>query len=293
MDDFIVSVIIPTLDAQECIQQLLLRLQQQTQRPDEIIVVDSSSSDNTIHEVRKVPGITLFQIPRSQFNHGGTRDWALRHSKGDFVLFLTQDAMPSDNYYVARLLQPFSDGLVAMTSGRQLPRDDARPFERLIRQRNYPNKPRVTHLSDVPMLGIKAFFVSDVCAAYRREFYSAVGGFEQSVLTNEDMLIAAKFLQSDYAIAYQPSATVIHSHNLSFRQQFRRNYLEGVEIARHSELLSNVSLTSEGLSLVKYVVAELFSTKQFFELPWFFLDCFARFAGNKLGLIRGKFISKR
>lgn len=155
MDDFIVSVIIPTLDAQECIQQLLLRLQQQTQRPDEIIVVDSSSSDNTIHEVRKVPGITLFQIPRSQFNHGGTRDWALRHSKGDFVLFLTQDAMPSDNYYVARLLQPFSDGLVAMTSGRQLPRDDARPFERLIRQRNYPNKPRVTHLSDVQCLASK------------------------------------------------------------------------------------------------------------------------------------------
>ena len=92
-----VSVIIPTLNAGTMIDDLLTSLEHQRRVPDEIIVVDSSSDDDTRDLVRRHPEVRLIVIDRKDFNHGGTRDMALRESSGDFVLFLTQDALPESD----------------------------------------------------------------------------------------------------------------------------------------------------------------------------------------------------
>ena len=71
----------------------------------------------------------------------------------------------------------------------------ARPAEALVRKYSYGDESMVITKADIPSLGIKAFHSTDVCAAYRRTAYLEVGGFETDVLTNEDMFIAARFLQ--------------------------------------------------------------------------------------------------
>ena len=129
--DGAISVIVPTLNAGRQIDTLLTRLEQQTRKPDEIIVVDSSSEDITQEMIKRHPEVKLIVIDRKNFNHGGTRDAMLRESTGDFVLFLTQDAMPSGNDYIAKIVAPFADDEVALVYGRQLPRKDARPAEAL------------------------------------------------------------------------------------------------------------------------------------------------------------------
>ena len=95
-----ISVIIPTLNAGTMIDDLLSALKRQTITPAEIIVVDSSSDDDTQAIVRtKHPEVRLLVIDRKDFNHGGTRDYALRESSGEFVCFLTQDALPKNNEF--------------------------------------------------------------------------------------------------------------------------------------------------------------------------------------------------
>lgn len=121
MEQAKVSVIIPTLNAGTMIGPLLTRLEQQHRVPDEIIVVDSSSDDNTVAEVRRHPNVQLTVIDRKDFNHGGTRDMALRASTGDFVLFLTQDALPESDRYIDAVLAPFEEEHVALVYGRQIP----------------------------------------------------------------------------------------------------------------------------------------------------------------------------
>lgn len=117
------SVIIPTLNAEGEIGQLLSSIEQQTIQPCDILVVDSSSDDGTRNEVREHSGVDLCVIERSSFNHGATRDMALRRTTGDIVCFLTQDAMPDGPYYLENLIQPMlKDSLVALSSGRQLPK---------------------------------------------------------------------------------------------------------------------------------------------------------------------------
>ncbi len=281
--DGAISVIVPTLNAGRQIDTLLTRLEQQTRKPDEIIVVDSSSEDITQEMVKRHPEVKLIVIDRKDFNHGGTRDAMLRESIGDFVLFLTQDAMPSGNDYIAKIVAPFADDEVALVYGRQLPRKDARPAEALVRKYSYGDESMVITKADIPSLGIKAFHSTDVCAAYRRTAYLEVGGFETDVLTNEDMFIAARFLHAGRKIVYEANATVIHSHNFTFKQQYKRNYIQGVEIAKHKDILGDASLSGEGLSLVKYTLGGLLRQGHVIEAMRFTVDCGFRLIGNRNG----------
>ena len=149
-----VSVILPTLNAAGEIAALLAALMDQTQPPEEILVVDSGSTDDTA-ELARAHGARVMSVPRDQFDHGGTRDAALRQTAGEFVLFLTQDALPADERYIEHLLKAFADERVAAASGRQLPRSDARPYVRAVQQYRYPAQSRVWGAEDRQALGIR------------------------------------------------------------------------------------------------------------------------------------------
>lgn len=277
------SVVIPTLNAEDEIDRLLDTIEAQSLQPLDILVVDSSSDDGTVDEVAKHPCVNLVRIERKEFNHGSTRDMALRRSAGEFVCFLTQDAVPASNRYLERLVAPFlADDSIALVTGRQLPKADARRFEQLVRKFNYPNAPSVRSKSDLPKYGIKTFFASDTCSAYRRTAYLECGGFDY-VNTNEDMLMAARFIASGLKVAYEPSAEVYHSHNLTPSQQFARNRAVGMFLESHADDLMYASEIGEGGRLVKAVSSELLREGRFSELFAFGFDCCARLLGNRAG----------
>ena len=277
------SVVIPTLNAADEIDSLLDTIEAQSVQPLDILVVDSSSDDGTVDEVAKHPCVNLVRIERKEFNHGSTRDMALRRSAGEFVCFLTQDAVPASNRYLERLIAPFlADDSIALVTGRQLPKADTRRFEQLVRKFNYPNVPSVRSKSDLPKYGIKTFFASDTCSAYRRTAYLECGGFDH-VNTNEDMLMAARFIASGLKVAYEPSAEVYHSHNLTPSQQFARNRAVGMFLESHADDLMYASEIGEGGRLVKAVSSELLREGRFSELFAFGFDCCARLLGNRAG----------
>ena len=287
-----ISVIIPTLNAESEISALLSALEAQTLKPREILVVDSSSEDGTAAKVLNHPEVELIEIDRADFNHGLTRDMALRRTSGDIVCFLTQDAFPASDGYIENLIAPMvMDSRIALASGRQLPKEDARRFEHLIREFNYPDEPSVRSGEDLDRFGIKTFFASDVCSAYRRDAYLACGGFPR-VETNEDMLMAARFVAAGLKVAYEPSAMVYHSHNLTPAQQFHRNRAVGRFLEEHGGDLMGVGELGEGGRLVRSVSTQLLKEGRFGELLVFGIDCAARLAGNRKGRTEAKRIMK-
>ncbi len=235
------SVIIPTLNGEKQIVSLLETLQTQSLPPSQILVVDSQSDDATVERAQSVAGVRVEMIRRQDFDHGGTRDWAIRRCDSDFVVFMTQDAMPTDGDCMKNLLAPLDDPKVAAVGGRQIAYPDARPFERLIRANNYPAESRVWAQADIEKMGVRAFLISDVCAAYRKSAYLEVGGFDHPILTNEDMLMAEKLLHAGYKIAYSGKAAVYHSHRFTLRQEYRRNYIIGQTMKRYEERFEHVS----------------------------------------------------
>lgn len=284
-----VGLVIPTLNAEKQIKLLLDSILQQSVVPDDILVIDSSSDDNTIKIVNSYPGVRAMTIPREQFDHGGTRHIAFSEVSGDYVLFLTQDAVPADTDYVKKMVQPFSSDQVALVTGRQIPNKGAKRFIQLVQEYNYPPYSMTRVESDIPRLGIKAFFASDVCSAYRRKIYRKVGGFPRPCSTNEDMLICARILRGGYSVVYNADARVIHSHNLSPREQYRRNKAVGHFLNEYSAELNVPSEVSEGRKLVINVSRELIRERKFGELMQFAVDCGARIAGNRIGRVSSDF----
>lgn len=279
----LVSLIIPTLNAGEEIGVLLGKIAEQELAPDEVVVVDSSSEDNTLDIVERFGFVKTVVIDRRDFNHGLTRDKALRASTGDIVCFMTQDAIPANSKFLKNLISPLIyNREVAISSGRQLPKTDARRFEQLVRAFNYPAESRVCSLDDIPILGIKTYFATDVCAAYRRTSYLELGGFEKTDMS-EDMLMAAKAINAGWKVAYAADAEVYHSHNLTFRQQYERNRAIGRFLERNAGLILCASEVGEGSRLAKTVAKALIKERNISELLAFTADCVARLAGNRSG----------
>ena len=278
-----ISVIIPTLNAEADLPGLLRALSAQTLPADEILVADSESADRTVSAALETEGVRVLPVKRKDFDHGGTRDLALRNTAGETVVFLTQDAVPADEYFLENLVRPLEQEGVAVVTGRQLPKAEASPMEKLVRTFNYPAESHIRSEADEEKMGIKTFFCSDVCAAYSRKIYEELGGFEQPLKTNEDMFYAAKAIRSGYRVAYAADARVYHSHNFTLKEQYRRNRAQGYEIERHRSLLGNVSKVREGFRLARFVSAGLLKQGRLISLARFGLDCFARIAGSQAG----------
>ena len=282
-----ISVIIPTLNAERWISRQLNMLLSQTVEA-EIIVIDSGSADGTPGLVRRfAPRVRLLEIPPKDFDHGGTRDFALYQSTGDYVLFFTQDAIPTDTRCIEKLLSAFSSPDVAAVFGRQIAYPDAPEYEKLTRQFNYPDQPRIWREADIPRYGVKAYFFSDACAAYRRDTYLAVGGFDAPIITNEDMMMAGKLLHAGCALAYTPEAAVYHSHRYTLRQEYRRNVRIGKVMEQYRDRLTGAQTDAEGLRMLRFVGSELAREGRIGELFEFGIRAAVRFAGNRVGKRKG------
>ncbi|QHW31537.1 glycosyltransferase family 2 protein [Paenibacillus rhizovicinus] len=281
--DYRVSVIIPTYNAGPEFERLLRRLQSQSQPPYEIIVIDSASTDGTAETARRV-GVRVIPIAKANFDHGGTRNAAAKQSKGDTLLFMTQDAYPDDDYLIERLIEAlYAEEDTACAYARQIAREDADGLERMARENNYPPVSIRKQRSDLPRLGIKTFFCSNVCAAYKKTIFDELGQFDAPVLFNEDLFFAARCVLNRYAVRYVAEARVIHSHHYTVMQQFRRYFDNGVSMRDNEWVYPYASVGKAGSSLVRQQLQFLIRSRRWLWIPKLVADAGAKLLGFQLG----------
>ena len=279
-----IDVIIPVHRPGPEFLELLRRLQGQLMPVNQILVMNTRSETDVEKMLEGFSGVRVVSLDKKEFDHGGTRDRGARLSEADYLLFLTQDALPADRHLTERLYEAFGDKRVKAAYARQLPREDCRELERYTRAFNYPEESRVKTKEDLPELGIKTFFCSNVCAMYERETYLAQGGFQTRTIFNEDMIYAGGLIKSGYAIAYAAEARVIHSHNYSGREQFHRNFDLAVSQAEHPEIFAGVPSEGEGIRMVKKTAAHCLRIRK----PWLLVSLVwqsgCKYLGYRLGL---------
>lgn len=283
-----VDVVIPVYKPGEEFSLLLKRLMKQTVVPDRIFVLQTlgDESDNIIQS--KDERIEIITVPQSEFDHGGTRALGMTQSDAEFVLMMTQDAVPVDNKLIENLLSCMDEELVGIAYARQLAGKNSGRVERMTRLYNYPPESRVKGEDDREQLGIKTYFCSDVCALYRKYYYEQAGGFVQPTIFNEDMIMAYEMMQEGYRVAYCAEAQVIHSHDYTCRQQFARNFDLGVSHKQYSEIFASISSEKEGAGYAKKTLMTLIAHGHLWEAFYFCLQCGCRLIGYRLGLIYDK-----
>lgn len=282
-DVFHVSICIPTLNAgalwHDWLQQAAPAIARTT-----TLVVDSSSDDDTATLAARA-GCRVEVIERAQFDHGATRDWALRQLDDyEIVIFLTQDALLASPTAIEELVAVFEDPTVGAAYGRQLPHRDATPFATHARLFNYPAHSHRVAPEDMARWGIKAAFLSNSFAAYRRQALLDAGGFPHGAILSEDMVAGARLLQAGWHLAYCAQACVQHSHNYSWGQEFRRYFDIGVLHARERWILEMTgNAEREGQ---RFVVSELRYLAR--HAPWAIPGAFIRNALKYLGYRLGR-----
>ena len=277
-----VDVVIPTYRPDGRLEELLKRLGKQS-CPIRHIYVINTRSDRFPEDVEHIPGVIVSHIDQEDFDHGATRNLGFSMSDAKIVVFMTQDAMPADSRLIENLIEPLGEELVGVSYARQLPASDCDFIERYTRRFNYPEESRIKGKEDIPELGIKTFFCSNVCAAYRRDVYEALGGFSRRTIFNEDMILAGRMVQAGYKVAYAAGARVIHSHNYSGLQQFHRNFDLAVSQADNPEVFSQVRSESEGIRLVKNTMGYLLKSRKPYLIPVLVYKSGCKYLGYKLG----------
>lgn len=281
-----VALIIPTRNAGAHLDRLLPALAMQTLQPDEFLVVDSASRDDTVARFRAA-GAQVEVIEPAQFNHGGTRRWASEQVDADALIYLTQDAIPADAGTFANIIADLhGEADIGVAYGRQLPHPDAGLLGAQSRRFNYPPQSRTKRMSDAPELGIKTCFSSDSFSAYRRDALVAVGGFPEDVIGSEDAYVAARMLLGGYAVRYAATAEVYHSHDYSVLEEFRRYFDIGVFYGRERWIRQAFgSAGGEGMRYVKAEMAALRAAGCLYRLPEVFLRSAMKLAGYRLGQV--------
>ncbi len=280
-----ISIVIPTRNGEQSLDELLRQLEAQSCAAEfEILVVDSSSTDAT-REIARQHGARVVKISASEFDHGATRSMAAELATGEFIVFLTQDAIPVDEHCISHLVAPLQQHRdIAVTYGRQLPKADASIFAQHLRAFNYDEKSRIRCFEDKDTLGLKTIFVSNSCAAYRATALVSIGYFGGEHLFAEDACAVARLLQQGFKVAYVAEALVFHSHNYSVLQELRRYFDVGAFHRRQHWLIEEFgSAGGAGRNYVRSEFNCLRKQNKYYLLPSFFIRNLMKLAGYKLG----------
>jgi rhamnosyltransferase len=258
-------------------------LLQQGIKPDQVLIIDSESRDNTAERARSF-GFRVHVIPRNEFNHGTSRALAATMVPwADFLVYTTPDAIMAEPDTLEKLVAVFADPEVGAAFGRQLPHATADHFARHACDLNYPEKSIIRDFESRRSLGFKTIFFSNNLGAYRRSALEAVGSFPAGIITAEDSYVAAKMTLKGWKTAYVAEARVYHSHNLSLTQVFRRYFDTGVLHVRESWLRKEFGEPGgEGLRFVRAEIAYLWKARPSL-IPMVFLRTAFKYAGYQLG----------
>ena len=283
-----IDVIIPTYKPDKSFGNLIEKLEIQTVKPNKIILMNTEEKyiKDFLKEskiLEKYDNIEIHHVSETEYDHGKTRDMGVQQSTAPYFLCMTQDAVPYDDFLIEELLKVLQRDNVASVYGKQLARENSHILENFTRKFNYPDESRIKSKADLDVLGIKTYFCSNVCAAYKREVYDKLGGFIKKTIFNEDMIYAAAVIKAGYEIGYVAEAQVIHSHHYTGKQQFHRNFDLGVSQADHPEVFKEVPSEKEGGKLVSSTIKFLIREKHLEQLIPFIYQCGCKYIGYRLG----------
>jgi GT2 family glycosyltransferase len=171
----------------------------QTHPPDEIIVVDDGSSDDSVEIASRFP-VTLLQHPRN-LGLASARNTALHAAQKGILAYLDVDAL-AGFAWLQVLLNGYEDPFVAGAGGRGVE----------VRGNSLADRWRQRHASqDHGRDPQDVDYLYGLSMSYRTEILKDVGGFNPGFRTNaEDMDVGLRLNAAGYRLRYLPEAKVFH-----------------------------------------------------------------------------------
>ena len=227
----LVTVALPVRDGERHLDEVLAAVAaQRTDAEVEVLVADSGSRDRSV-EIARRHGARVLEVRPDDFSHGATRNLLVREARGERIAFLTQDAVPASDGWLAALLAGFEEAEdVGLVYGPYRPRPGAshmvrRELEEWFGSLAPDGRPRVDRLAPgEPLIPGPTFFFTDADGCVARAAWQRVPF--RDVPYAEDQLLAIDMLRAGYAKVFAPEAAVVHSHDYPPLRYARRTFDE-------------------------------------------------------------------
>lgn len=232
------TIFIPTYNGEDNLAEALTAVfNQKVDFEYEVLIYDSESKDQTVDIIKefaeKHQNLEWHQIKKSDFSHGKTRQLAAEEARGEFVVFLTQDATPAHDRWLFELLKPFdlSEKIVGVV-GQQDPRPNCVPMMKYEIKGAFANQGvnngiTVYQRNDNDVKGVftQKTFYSDVNSAARRDFLLHVIPYKP-VPYSEDQLFGREIIDNGFMKAYSANGYVLHSNEVPLKDYRKRLFDE-------------------------------------------------------------------
>lgn len=261
-----ISVVIPTKNGGDLLDKVLeMVFKQKTHYEYEVICVDSGSSDNTIDIIKKYP-CKLYEIPPSEFGHGKTRNFGASKGTGEYIVFITQDAMPATDTWLENFINGMkSDPEIVGGFGIHYTYPDCNVIDKrdlYYHFKNFGDDNTIYQLTDENIERYKneegyrhlLSFFSDNNSCVRRDIFEKYP--YDDVDFAEDQIWAKKMIEMGYKKLYCPYAPVYHSHNFKLSTYFMRYYDEYKGLYQLQNFIISTSWAKLPLQICKHIVAD-------------------------------------
>jgi glycosyltransferase involved in cell wall biosynthesis/GT2 family glycosyltransferase len=248
-----ISIHMPTYQGMEFLERVIpALLEQKCSLPWDFYAIDSGSTDGTWQYLQdqassaQVP-FQLERIHSVEFDHGDTRNLMASRTRGELLVFLTQDAIPAGPDWLETLVRNFEDEGVGAAYCRNVPRPDAHRATKILSAGD-PGYAEERTVQQAPPEGVQLspdeqrllYNFNDVASAVRRDLWVR----HPFPRTNfgEDILMARALIEAGFKVIYDAEATVEHSHDYSPEQMWARGEIDG---RFNAEWLDRVAIGSQ------------------------------------------------
>jgi rhamnosyltransferase len=221
MSDLSVSIIMRSFNEAWALRETLPALAAQNYKNWELIVIDSGSTDGSVDLFHQYKPRHFAQIPHKEYNPARVMNRGMELASADFGIFLNADATPQGSDWLGPLVIALRDPQVAAVFGRQIPRRDcqavfAHDYERCFG----PNRESAKW----------EHFFSMASSGVRKDIW-AKRGFNERMQYSEDDEFTRWCRAQGYRVVYEPESVVMHSHNYTAAQAWKRSFGEGRALA--------------------------------------------------------------
>jgi len=216
-----VSIILRSFNEAWALRDTLPALTAQNYRNWELIAFDSGSSDGSVELIREAKPRHFVQMLPHEYRPGRVLNRGMELARGDRVIFLNADATPQGPDWLGPLVSALADPQVAAVFGRQIPRPDCAAVFAHDYERCFGEKRESVHWDH---------FFSMVSSGLRRDAW-ARRGFRETMQYSEDDEYTRWCRAEGYRISYCADSVVMHSHNYTPRQAYKRSFGEAWALA--------------------------------------------------------------
>ncbi|MSU87028.1 glycosyltransferase family 2 protein [Streptococcus dysgalactiae] len=232
-----------------------------------VMITDSESKDRSVAIIEtfaeRYGNLQLIKLKKSDYSHGATRQMAAELSSAEYMVYLSQDAVPANEHWLAEMLKPFiiHHDIVAVL-GKQKPRIGCFPamkydINAVFNEQGVAGAITLWTRQEESLKGkyTKESFYSDVCSAAPRDFLVNEIGY-RSVPYSEDYEYGKDILDAGYMKAYNSDAIVEHSNDVLLSEYKQRIFDETYNVRRNSGVTTPISVSTVLIQFLKSSVKD-------------------------------------